>query len=80
VIIEVNVFSSLRHYLPDSENRLDGNKWEVREGSRVDQILKMLNIPDEEAHIVLVNGRKAGKETVLKQGDLLHVFPLMAGG
>lgn len=80
MIIEVKVFSSLRHYVPDSENRRDGDKWEIKEGWSVNQVLKMLNIPDEEVKIVLINGRVARKENILKQGDLLYVFPPMAGG
>ena len=47
MIIQVNVFSTLRHYLPDSDRRLEGDQWEVPDGARVDDVLDMLHIPGE---------------------------------
>ena len=80
MIIETKIFSSLRHYLPDSDKRLEGDRWEVTEGASVAQVLKMLNLPDEEAKIILINGRHAARERILNEGDVLHVFPPMCGG
>jgi hypothetical protein len=80
VIIEAKIFSSLRHHLPKSEHRLDGDKWEVMEGANAGEVLKMLNLPDEEVKTVLINGRKAEKGSILRDGDVFHVFPLIAGG
>jgi sulfur-carrier protein len=80
VIIEAKIFSSLRHHLPKSEHRLDNDKWEVTEGTNAGEILKMLNLPEEEVKTLLINGRKAEKESVLRDGDVFHVFPLIAGG
>jgi hypothetical protein len=80
VIIEAKIFSSLRHHLPTSEHRLDGDKWEVMEGSSAGEVLKMLNLPEEEVRTILINGRKADKCSILRDGDLFHVFPLIAGG
>ena len=50
------------------------------EGATVAQVLKILNIPENETKILLINGRNADKERVLNDGDVFHVFPLMAGG
>lgn len=80
MIVEVKVFASLRHYIPASDNRLEDNKWNISEGASVGQVLEMLNIPEEEARIFLINGRKVEKTKVLSEGDLLHIFPQMAGG
>lgn len=80
MIIEVKVFSSLRHYIPNSERRVDRDKWEVEDGASVEQVLKMLDLPDEEVRVLLINGRNAKKESILQEGDVLHVFPPMAGG
>ena len=80
MIIEAKVFSNLRHYLPNSPHHLDGDKWYMPEGATVAQVLKMLNIPEEKTKILLINGRNAGKEMVLNEGDVFHVFPIMAGG
>ncbi|UCD87583.1 MAG: MoaD/ThiS family protein [Desulfobacterales bacterium] len=80
MIIEVKVFSSLCHYIPKSERRLDRHKWDIDEGATVQQVLKMVGLPDDEVRVLLINGRNAKRENVLKEGDVLHVFPPMAGG
>jgi molybdopterin synthase sulfur carrier subunit len=80
MIIEVKVFSSLRRYIPNSERRVDRDKWDVEDGASIEQVLKMLDLPDEEVRVLLINGRNAKKESILQEGDVLHVFPPMAGG
>jgi len=80
MIIEAKIFSTLRHYLPNSPHHLEGAKWDMPEGATVAQVLKILNIPENETKILLINGRNADKERVLNDGDVFHVFPLMAGG
>jgi len=80
MIIEAKIFSSLRHYSPNSPNHLDGDKWDIPEGATVAHALKMLNISEKETKILLINGRRADMESVLNKGDVFHVFPLMAGG
>jgi molybdopterin converting factor small subunit len=80
MVIEVRVFASLCHYVPDSDRHLDGHKWDMVEGTKVGQVLDLLNIPEEEAKILLINGRHADRERALNEGDVLHVFPPMCGG
>ncbi len=80
MIIEAKIFSSLRHYLPISERPLSGGKWDMPEGSTVAQALKILNLPGNEIKTILINGRKTDMETVLKEGDILAVFPIIMGG
>ena len=59
---------------------MDGNKWQTREGATVAQVLQQLNIPEGEHPILVVNGCHATRETVLKEGDTLDAYPLLAGG
>ena len=80
MIIEAKIFSSLRHYLPMSERLLGGEKWDIPEGSTVAQVLILFNLPANEIRTILINGRKTDMETVLKEGDILAVFPMMMGG
>jgi len=80
MIIEVKVLSFLRQYIPSSDKHLDGDKWNIPEGTRVAHALAMLNIPEEQDKILLVNDRSADGETVLNEGDVLHVFPPIEGG
>jgi len=80
MIIEAKIFATLRHYVPNSPHHLDRDKWDMPEGATVRQVLKMLNIPEKETKILLINGRNADKARVLNEGDVFHVFPIMAGG
>jgi len=80
MIVEVKVFAALRHHIPPSDDQLENDKWRMPEGVTVLQVLEKLNIPEEEAKVFLINGRNVEKMIVLNEGDVLHIFPLMAGG
>ena len=80
MIIEVKLYLSLLRYVPNSEERLEGNKWRIPRGSTVGQVLEMLNLPEEEAKILLINGRHAYKGRILNEGDVLQVVPPLCGG
>ena len=77
--IEVKLFATLRDYLPKGSGRFSC-KIEVDDQTRVQDILSRLNIPDEIPKIILVNGIHGKKEQMLKEGDVLSVFPPVAGG
>ena len=66
MIIEVKVFSSLRHYISNSERRVDKDKWDIGERATVEQALKMVGLPDEEVRVLLINGRNAKRESILQ--------------
>jgi sulfur carrier protein len=53
---------------------------EVDGSTRVQDILSRLKIPEGIPKIILVNGVHGKKEQVLKEGDVLSVFPPVAGG
>lgn len=80
MIIEVKVFSFLRQYAPVSDRCRDGDRWEIPEGAKVAHALGLLNIPEDQDKILLVNGRGANEKTALKEGDVLLVFPPIEGG
>ena len=77
--IEVKLFATLRDYLPKGSDRFSC-KIEVDDQTRVQDILSRLKIPDEIPKIILVNGIHGKKEQMLKEGDVLSVFPPVAGG
>ena len=53
---------------------------ELPEGSRVEDILRSLEITPEEVAICLVNGRDANAHNLLSDGDTLALFPPVGGG
>jgi len=77
--IEVKLFATLRDYLPKGSDRFSC-KLEVDEPARVQDILSRLKIPEEMPKIILVNGVHGKKDQILKDGDVLSVFPPVAGG
>jgi molybdopterin converting factor small subunit len=50
-------------------------------GSTVSTILDMFSIPKESNLIILINGNPhQKKETIIKNGDIVAIFPPLAGG
>jgi len=80
MIIEVKIYGNLSHYVSVQNNILQGNKCDIPEGTTVGQFLEMLNLPRQLPLILLVNGKHANRENVLKDGDMLHMLPPMTGG
>ncbi|MGE5850970.1 MAG: MoaD/ThiS family protein [Candidatus Methylomirabilota bacterium] len=77
--IEIALFATLSKYLPPgAQNRRA--VIEVKDGSTVRDVLNQLGVPAELPNILLVNGRQAPENTVLKDGETLSVFPPLAGG
>jgi molybdopterin converting factor small subunit len=77
--IEIKLFATLRDYLPAGSGQYSC-KLKVNSTDTVRDVLKRLKIPDEIPKIILVNGVHANFERVLKGGDVLSVFPPVAGG
>lgn len=71
--IRVRLYSdlALKHF-PDFE-------FEVPEGSKVSDVLRILGISDYGNHII-VNEKKVGREHPLNEGDVLKILPVVYGG
>jgi len=77
--IEVKLFATLRDYLPKGSGRFSC-KMEIDGDMRIQDILSKLKIPEEIPKIILVNGIHGKKDQVLKEGDVVSIFPPVAGG
>ncbi|MDI7258991.1 MAG: MoaD/ThiS family protein [Thermodesulfobacteriota bacterium] len=75
----MKLFATLRDYLPKGSERFSC-KMEIEGHTRIQDILVRLNIPEEMPKIILVNGVHGKKEQILREGDVLSVFPPVAGG
>ena len=53
---------------------------EFGDGTTVGKVIDQLGIPKEHSNMVLVNGIHAQDDAPLKDGDVLAVFPPLAGG
>jgi molybdopterin converting factor small subunit len=77
--IEVKLFATLRDYLPKGSDRFSC-KMTIDNHTRIENILSRLNIPEEMPKIILVNGVHGKNDQVLKEGDVVSIFPPVAGG
>jgi len=77
--IEVKLFATLRDYLPKGSDRFSC-KLEIDGTTRIQDILSRLKIPEDIPKIILLNGIHGKEDQVLKEGDVLSIFPPVAGG
>ena len=77
--IQVQLYATLSRYLPKgAENRKA--VMEFGDGLTVGQVIDQLGIPKEHPNMVLVNGIHAQDDAPPKDGDILAMFPPLAGG
>jgi len=77
--IEIALYATLSQYLPPgAQNRKA--VIEVQDGATVRDVMTRLGIPGDLPNILLVNGRQAGEDTPLTDGQTLAIFPPLAGG
>lgn len=72
--IEVRYFATLRK---------DGVKKEILradEDTTAEELIRNLDISMDDIAILLVNGVRSEPETVLKEGDVISLFPPVGGG
>ena len=78
--ITVNIYALLRYYLPTGEKFFNEKEWDVPEGSTIKYVVEKLKLPKEIRLTILLNNNGAGQTTALKEGDIIHILPLMGGG
>ena len=77
--VEVKLFANFREYLPPDSKQYTCTL-EIAEGMTIGEVLKRFHIPESEPLIALVNGIYRRTEEPLHSGDVLSVFPPVAGG
>jgi molybdopterin converting factor small subunit len=77
--IEANLYATLARYLP---NQLEKGSCvlDVADGATVDDVLRQLNIPIDLVKLIFVDGIHANRDSNLKDGSRLGVFPPVGGG
>lgn len=77
--VQLKLFATFRQYLPAGAGR-SAIEVEVPAGTRVSDLLATMGIPQQESPMILVNGRGIDADRILIEGDVVAVFPAMAGG
>lgn len=82
--ITFKLYASLTKYLPH-EARLDNRvSLELADGTTVQQVIEPYGMPTSLVHLVLINGTYVPPDQrlsrVLQDGDVLAIWPPIAGG
>jgi molybdopterin converting factor small subunit len=79
VRIEVQLFATLAAFLPP-DSREGAATLEVPDRSTVRDVIEHLRLPADLERVTLVNGGDAEPERPLRAGDVVTMFPPLAGG
>ena len=77
MVIQLKLFGGLESYLPRKQTPYPA---EAAEGSTVGELLDSFGVPREKPRTILVNARHTQLDQILQDGDVLAVFPPIAGG
>ncbi len=76
--IYVNLYGGLEKYSPEKIRK--GNRIKFNKIDTVQDIIDYYKIPDDEARVILLDGRHVKKSHQLSGGETLSIFPLLGGG
>lgn len=77
--VQVQLFATLAPFLPPG-GRDGAASLDVPDVSTVRDVVRHLGIPGDLERVILVNGNDATPEHCLRPGDVVSVFPPLAGG
>ena len=77
--VEVQLFATLAAYLPAGASG-DSVTLGMPDGTTVAEVIHSLQIPIDLECLTVVNGRDTPAEHQLTDGDVLSLFPPLAGG
>lgn len=78
--VEARLFATLRDVLPPATRASGVTALELPEGATVADLARALGIPPGTSWIALVNGTEATPQHRLQAGDVVTLFPPLAGG
>ncbi len=78
------LYASLTDYLPPQVRTANQLPLDVAEGTSIEKVIEPFGLPAKMVHLVLVNGSYVAPEHrlshVLREGDVLAIWPPIAGG
>ena len=80
MIVQIQLSFSLSYYATALKTHLDGDQLNLPEKATIEEVLKILRIPENGDKLYFVNNVQAGLNQVLQDGDVLHISPAIAGG
>ncbi len=81
--ITLKLYATLAEYLPEDAKK-HRTQLEISKTETAYNVIERYNVPKERAHLVLLNGvyltPEQRKQPTFKEGDVLAVWPPVAGG
>ena len=77
--VEIRLFATFRDFLPPGSTTFSFTRV-LEAGTTVQEVLQALKLPEHVPKIIIVNGIHAEPQRVLQEGDVLSIFPPVAGG
>ena len=82
--ITFKLYAGLTEYLPQQVRTANQMPLELAEGTSIERVIEPFGLPAKMVHLVLVNGTYVEPAQrlshVLKDGDVLAIWPPIAGG
>jgi molybdopterin converting factor small subunit len=78
--VELRLLASMRRLLPENDRTKGAAVFKLRDGATCKELLIQAGVWGKSTLVVLVNGRYAAMEMALSHGDVISVFPPVAGG
>jgi sulfur carrier protein ThiS len=82
--VTFKLYAMLSDYLPDQGRRTNSIMLDVPPGRTVGHVIDEFKLPPKLVHLVLINGNfippAAREEHALAEGDVLAIWPPIAGG
>ena len=75
--VTVELQAYLEQYSPDGQAVFE---YTLPDGATVQTLVRQLNVPEEMASVIVLNGRSADLDDLLQNGDRLILIPPLAGG
>ena len=73
--IQIKLFATLQSFMPPS-----AEKYAIETGTTIRTLLQQLDLPENKAKLIFIDGVKAELTTVLKGGERIGIFPPVGGG
>jgi molybdopterin converting factor small subunit len=73
--IQIKLFANLQPFMPKT-----GETYRINPGISISNLLEQLNIPQEKAKLVFIDGIKANLSSTLDGGERVGIFPPVGGG
>ena len=73
--IQIKLFATLQRFMPAS-----AENYAIDAGITVRSLLQQLEIPEDKAKLIFIDGLKAELTTVLNGGERIGIFPPVGGG